>query len=111
MEFLKLLRRMEQSTICQVVMATHSPMLMAYPNARLLRLSKYGLDPVTVEQTDHYKVMREFCDDPAGFVEAVMEERIVKGAACRVGGGKKAGECFTPPEAGNHKPEFLHVMG
>jgi predicted ATPase len=74
MEFLKLMRRMEESTICQIVMATHSPMLMAYPNARLLRLSKYGLDPVTVEQTDHYKVMREFCEDPAGFVEGVMAE-------------------------------------
>jgi predicted ATPase len=74
MEFLKLMRRMEASTICRIVMATHSPMLMADPNARLLRLSKYGLEPVTVEQTDHYKVTREFCDDPAGFVEAVIEE-------------------------------------
>jgi predicted ATPase len=74
MEFLKLMRRMEQSTICQIIMATHSPMLMAYPNARLLRLSKYGLEPVTVEETDHYKVMREFCADPAGFVEAAIEE-------------------------------------
>ncbi len=74
MEFLKLLHQMEQSTICQVIMATHSPMLMAYPNARLLRLSKYGLEPVTVEQTDHYKVIREFCQDPRGFVEAVFEE-------------------------------------
>jgi predicted ATPase len=74
MEFLKLLQRMEQSTICQVVMATHSPMLMAYPRARLLWLSKYGLEPVAVEQTDHYRVMREFCADPAGFVEAVVEE-------------------------------------
>jgi predicted ATPase len=74
MEFLQLMRRMEESTICQVVMATHSPMLMAYPGARLLRLSKYGLEPVTVEQTDHYKVMREFCADPAGFVEAVIDE-------------------------------------
>jgi predicted ATPase len=71
-EFLKLMRRMEQSTICQIVMATHSPMLMAYPNARLLRLTKYGLEPVTVDQTDHFKVMREFCDDPVGFVEGVM---------------------------------------
>ena len=74
MEFLKLMRRMEQSTICQVVMATHSPMLMAYPGARLLRLSKYGLEPVRVEETDHYKVMREFCADPKGFVEAVIDE-------------------------------------
>jgi predicted ATPase len=74
MEFLKLMRRMEQSTICQVVMATHSPMLMAYPGAQLLQLSKYGLDPINVDQTDHYKVMREFCADPVGFVEAVVEE-------------------------------------
>jgi predicted ATPase len=74
MEFLKLMRRMEQSTICQIVMATHSPMLMAYPGARLLRLAKYGLEPVTVEQTDHYKVTREFCADPAGFVEAAIAE-------------------------------------
>jgi predicted ATPase len=74
MEFLKLMWRMEQSTICQIVMATHSPMLMAYPSARLLRLSKYGLEPVTVQQTDHYKVMREFCADPTGFVEAAIDE-------------------------------------
>jgi len=74
MEFLKLMRRMDQSGHCQIIMATHSPMLMAYPDARLLRLSKYGLEPVTVEETDHYKVMREFCADPAGFVEAAIEE-------------------------------------
>jgi predicted ATPase len=74
MEFLKLMKRMEESAHCQVIMATHSPMLMAYPGARLLRLSKYGLEPVSVEQTDHYKVMREFCADPTGFVEAVVDE-------------------------------------
>jgi predicted ATPase len=37
-------------------------------------LSKYGLEQVTVEQTDHYKVMREFCDDPPGFVEVAIAE-------------------------------------
>jgi predicted ATPase len=65
---------MDESRICQVIMATHSPMLMAYPQARLLRLTKYGLEAVTVRETDHYKVMREFCDDPDGFVRAVIEK-------------------------------------
>jgi predicted ATPase len=74
MEFLKLMRRMENIGHCQIIMATHSPMLMAYPGAQLLRLTKYGLEPVTVKETEHYKVMREFCDDPKGFVEAVFEE-------------------------------------
>jgi predicted ATPase len=74
MEFLKLMRRMDTSGNCQIIMATHSPMLMAYPGARLLRLSKYGLERVTVEQTDHYRVLREFCADPAGFVEGAIAE-------------------------------------
>ncbi|MGC2083352.1 MAG: AAA family ATPase [Bradyrhizobium sp.] len=73
-EFLKLIRRMDESGYCQVLMATHSPVLMAYPNATLLRLTKYGLEPVRVEDTDHFKAMREFCDDPKGFVEAVFAE-------------------------------------
>jgi predicted ATPase len=74
MEFLKLMRRMEDSGYCQVIMATHSPILMAYPNATLLRLSKYGLDPVTVRDTDHFRTLREFCEDPKGFVEATLAE-------------------------------------
>jgi predicted ATPase len=74
MEFLKLMRRMDDAGHCQLVMATHSPILMAYPNATLLRLSKYGLEPVRVQDTDHFKAMREFCDDPQGFVEAVFAE-------------------------------------
>jgi len=73
-EFLKLLRMMDDSRHCQVIMATHSPMLMAYPNATLLRLTKYGLEPTTVEATDHYKAMREFFSDPRGFVEAAIGE-------------------------------------
>ena len=73
-EFLKLLQMMDRSERCQVIMATHAPLLMAYPNATLLRLSKYGLEPVTVEQTDHYKSLREFFDDPRGFVEAAIGE-------------------------------------
>jgi predicted ATPase len=73
-EFLKLMRRMDISGNCQIIMATHSPVLMAYPGARLLRLTKYGLEPVTVKETDHYRVMREFCADPAAFVEAAIEE-------------------------------------
>jgi predicted ATPase len=73
-EFLKLLRRMDVTGHCQVLMATHSPVLMAYPNATLLRLTKYDLEPITVEQTDHYKVMREFYADPASFVTAAIAE-------------------------------------
>jgi predicted ATPase len=73
-EFLKLLRRMEQSGIIQVIMATHAPMLMAYPDAQLLQLTKDGLAPIRVEDTEHYRLMREFSVDPRAFVEERLEE-------------------------------------
>jgi predicted ATPase len=65
---------MDDSRHCQVIMATHAPMLMAYLDATLLRLTKNGPELTTVEETDHYKAMREFFDDPRGFVEAAIEE-------------------------------------
>jgi predicted ATPase len=73
-EFLKLLRAMERSGICEVIMATHSPLLMAYPGARLLQLTPAGLAPVRVEDTEHFRLMREFWQDPREFVGAVLEE-------------------------------------
>lgn len=47
---------------------------MAYPGAALLLLSKHGLEPVTVEQTEHFKLTREFCANPASFVDAALDE-------------------------------------
>jgi predicted ATPase len=73
-EFLKLMRRMDESKISQIIMATHSPMLMAYPGAQLLRLSKYGLEPVAVEETEHFRIMRQFWTAPAEFIKAMLEE-------------------------------------
>jgi predicted ATPase len=72
-EFLKLLRAMERSQFVQVIMATHAPLLMAYPGARLLQLTKEGLAPVRVEDTAHYRTMAEFLRDPEGFVRDALE--------------------------------------
>lgn len=72
--FLRLLRRIERSGHCQVIMATHSPILMAYPSARLLLLSKHGLDPVRLEHTEHFKLIQEFCANPAAFVDTALDE-------------------------------------
>jgi predicted ATPase len=71
-EFLKVLERMRNSGVCQVVMATHAPILMAFPGANLLRLSKYGVEQVRLEDTDHFRLMREFFADPKAFIDAMM---------------------------------------
>ncbi|MCB5174949.1 AAA family ATPase [Microvirga lenta] len=73
-EFLKLLQRMDRTGYCQVIMATHSPMLMAYPGARLLGLTKHGLAPIRLEDTQHFRLLREFCLDPELFLEAMLND-------------------------------------
>jgi predicted ATPase len=44
----------------QFVIATHSPILMAYPDARLLELSQNGIREVSYEDTEHFQVTRAF---------------------------------------------------
>lgn len=73
-EFLKLLDRMRKSSVCQVIMATHAPILMAYPEAQLLRMTKDALEAVRLADTDHFKLMRSFTADPAGFVIEALGE-------------------------------------
>jgi predicted ATPase len=72
-EFLKLLRRMDESRKCQVIMATHSPLLMAMPGATLLRLTPQGIAPVRLEATEHFRILQEFCRDPEGFVATTLD--------------------------------------
>ena len=73
-DFLKLLRRMQAGGQTQVIMATHSPILMALPDAGLLRMGKYGLERVELEDTDHFRIIREFSLDPHHVVAAMLEE-------------------------------------
>lgn len=73
-DFLRLLRRMQDGGRSQVIMATHSPILMALPAAELLRMGKYGLEPVELRDTDHFRILREFAADPDSFVETMLAE-------------------------------------
>ena len=72
-EFLKLLHRMNAEAMTQVILATHSPIIMALPGARLLRINRGGLEPVELEETDHFRLMRAFTSDWRGTVEAMLE--------------------------------------
>ena len=44
----------------QFVIATHSPILMAYPDALILQCTSGGIRPVRYEDTEHFRVTRDF---------------------------------------------------
>jgi len=72
-EFLKLLRQMQRADNCQVIMATHSPILMALPDADLWQLDRFGFRPTVLEETAHFRIYREFVLYPHETVEAMIE--------------------------------------
>jgi predicted ATPase len=44
----------------QLIIATHSPILMAYPGAQILQIADGVLERVEYEDTEHYRVTRQF---------------------------------------------------
>jgi predicted ATPase len=46
----------------QFIIATHSPIIMAYPNALTYRLSEEGIDRVEYQETEHFVVTRRFLE-------------------------------------------------
>ena len=48
----------------QFIIATHSPIIMAYPDADIYVLSESGIKPTPYMETEHYKVTRDFMSSP-----------------------------------------------
>ncbi|RWR12527.1 AAA family ATPase [Siminovitchia fortis] len=47
----------------QFIIATHSPVIMAYPDALLYEFTKEGVRKTTLENTEHFTLMKQFFDD------------------------------------------------
>lgn len=56
----------------QFIIATHSPMLMAYPNAWIYEIAAGQLRRVRYEQTEHYVVAKRFLSDPKKQLDILM---------------------------------------
>jgi predicted ATPase len=71
-----MLSRMRQLIAQQspFIIATHSPILMAYPGARILELSADGIQSVPYTETEHYIVTKEFLNNPERMLSILLEE-------------------------------------
>jgi len=69
LELLKLLVEIAREGDSQFIIATHSPILLACPDATLLSFDGGEVSPIAYEDTDHYRVYRDFMADPSGFID------------------------------------------
>lgn len=59
----------------QFIIATHSPILMAYPDSCIYQCDKNGISEIAYEDTEHFKVTRRFLSDPKRHMQDLMERR------------------------------------
>jgi predicted ATPase len=59
----------------QFVIATHSPILMAYPDATIYQLSaEGGISPIGYEDTEHFRVTRDFLNNREAYLRELFSE-------------------------------------
>jgi len=56
----------------QFIIATHSPILMAYPNAWIYACTPEGLQRVNYEDTEHFRVTRDFVLNPQATLKTLL---------------------------------------
>lgn len=57
----------------QLIIATHSPILMAFPGAAIYELSQDGIRPAAYKETEHYQLTRRFLENPEKMLHYLLD--------------------------------------
>jgi predicted ATPase len=58
----------------QFVIATHSPILLAYPGARIYAFGPHGLAPIAYDDIEHVQLTRAFLTNPRVFLDHLLAD-------------------------------------
>ncbi len=58
----------------QLVLATHSPILLAYPDACIYELADGAIVPRDYEDTDHYRITADFFAHRATMLKELLSD-------------------------------------
>ncbi len=59
----------------QFIIATHSPLLLAFPDAKIFEFSENGIKQVSYKETQHYKITKGFLDNPERIFRYLFDNR------------------------------------
>ncbi|MBS1686318.1 MAG: AAA family ATPase [Bacteroidetes bacterium] len=75
LSFLSIIHELQKSNKSQFIIATHSPILLAYPNAQIFLLGNEGIRQVRYTETEHYTLTKEFLDSPDRFFRHLFDDK------------------------------------
>jgi predicted ATPase len=70
LELLELLKEVGDVGQAQFIIATHSPILLACPEARILTFDGAAVSRIDYENTNHYKIYKEFMANPKKYISS-----------------------------------------
>jgi len=70
--FLKVIHDLEKPGNAQFLISTHSPILLAYPGAVLFSLDGDRIEEIRYEDTEHFKITRDFLAGPERFLKHLL---------------------------------------
>lgn len=72
--FLRILKDLTVQGNCQFIIATHSPILLGYPEAKILSFDSGKIEEIDYEMTDHYRITKSFLDHREKFLKEILED-------------------------------------
>lgn len=72
--FLKIIHDLIQEGDSQFIIATHSPILLGYPNATIYNFDEETIQEIEYEQTSHYQLTKYFLDNRERFLKTLLED-------------------------------------
>ena len=58
----------------QFIIASHSPILLSYPNADIYQISEVGINKVYYEETEHYQTTKNFLNNHRKMLEILLSK-------------------------------------
>lgn len=66
--------RLARQEDCQFIIASHSPIVLAYPHAQLFSFSSDAITPVRYEETEHFMLTRDFLMNRERYLARLLED-------------------------------------
>lgn len=57
----------------QFIIATHSPILLAYPNSQIFSFDGQEIEQMKYEETETYQITKNFLNNKEGFIKKLLE--------------------------------------
>lgn len=74
LSFLRIIHDLSSTGQAQFIIATHSPILLAYPGATIHQFGATGIAPVAYTDTEHYRLTRDFLNAPGRYLAQLLDD-------------------------------------